>query len=463
MLRVSRLFIAFLLSIVLVGQHLQAPAASAVSCAARVAVLGADMSPGGRFEVQRALAVGPHTWQLDQTIASERSMAHGLVPPDLLGSFAISSALLHPLPAGSGLTVTVSPGIRLETAQAYANALLTAGITDADVSAAAPTSQQTRGATALLGLLRAAPAACLTISPARQDLAIREIVLSSELALWIGRQQASALLYRLKNDAASRALTTPDALAALVAHDAAAQGVTMPAALRPALASFLHDLVASGAYKAVAAAHPNVASAGLQRVTVRLGSSPPRTQPASNGARIPAVAGAWHGKVAAANGHSIAVQLPNGIRHFTLAAPRVLLNGRVSSTGALRSGETVTITTDAAGNAVRIDAAAPIALPRPTPAAASGSLNAPAIAVLALLLLLALALLPLLVGYARSRRPVMVGMAVRARSSLFARGARPPAFTPKGRGRAPLRHSPTPRPVPEPDDNEYVAEDDTAI
>src|ERR671938_566232 len=91
-----------------VPAELPAPADSAGACAARVAVLGANMSAGGRFEVLRALAVGPHTRQLDETLADERTQAHGLVPPGLLGVIAISSGLLQPLPADSGLTVRLN-------------------------------------------------------------------------------------------------------------------------------------------------------------------------------------------------------------------------------------------------------------------------------------------------------------------------------------------------------------------
>src|SRR5579875_2170594 len=220
---------------------------AAAGCASRVAVLGVDMSAGGRFEVQRALAVGPHTLQLDESVAAERAEAHGLVPPELLGVQAISSAVLRPRPAGTGLTVRLNPAITLDTAQTYANALLTAGVTDADVGVAAPTSQQAWGTTALLGLLRAARAACVAIDPARHDLAIREVVLTGELARSIGREAAPALLFALKSGAAGQRLSASAALAALVTRQAAAQGVAVPAAYRQPLVAFLHDLVTNGA------------------------------------------------------------------------------------------------------------------------------------------------------------------------------------------------------------------------
>src|SRR5437763_12956051 len=126
-----------LLTLGIVPAGLPAPADSAGTCPTRVAVLGANMSAAGRFEVQRALAVGPHTRQLDETLADEREEAHGLVPPGLLGVVAVSSGLLQAWPAGSGLRVTLNRNITLATAQTYANALLTAGIPDAKARVAA--------------------------------------------------------------------------------------------------------------------------------------------------------------------------------------------------------------------------------------------------------------------------------------------------------------------------------------
>src|SRR5437016_4027141 len=200
---ITMVLAAVLLTLGFVPAGLPVRADTAGACAARVAVLGANMSAGGRFEVQRALAVGPHTRQLDETLAEEREEAHGLVPPGLLGVIAISSGLLQPLPSGSGLTVTLNRNITLDTAQTYANALLTAGITDAKVGVAAPTAQRALGTTALLGLLRAARVACVAISPRRQDLAIREVVLTGELAQEIGRQAAPSLMFALKSGAVS--------------------------------------------------------------------------------------------------------------------------------------------------------------------------------------------------------------------------------------------------------------------
>jgi uncharacterized protein YpuA (DUF1002 family) len=404
----GKLVLAFLVLLLgFVPAGLPAPTANAGTCAARVAVLGANMSAGGRFEVQRALAVGPHTRQLDETLSAEREQAHGLVPPGLLGVVAISSGLLQPLPPGSGLRVTVNRNITLDTAQTYANALLTAGITNAQVGVAAPTAQQALGTTALLGLLRAARVACVAISPRRRDLAIREGVLTAELAQEIGRQTVPSLMFALKSDAVSHRLLTPSALRALVVRDAAARGVTVPRDGRAAIIAFLHDLVASGTYAVIVHAHPSVRATGPLQVVVRLAAG---ATGGTSPVQAPVRAGAWRGTVVRVTTTGIAVRVGGVVHDVGLApASRVYHNGRSSSIAALQPGDTITLTTNGAGLATLVAAASSPA-PAGLAATTATTQTAQLAAVVAALLLLVLVLLPVLVGLLRRHRARQTGM-----------------------------------------------------
>jgi uncharacterized protein YpuA (DUF1002 family) len=405
-----------LLLVGFVAVGLPTPADSAGTCPARVAVLGANMSAGGRFEVQRALAVGPHTRQLDETLSDEREQAHGLVPPGLLGVVAISSGLLQPRPAGSGLTVRLNRNITLHTAQTYANALLTAGITSATVGVAAatvgvaaPTAQQALGTTALLGLLRAARAACVTVTPQRRDLAIREVVLTGELAQQIGRQTAPSLMFALKSDVVSHRLLTPSALQALVVRDDTASGVTVPRHGRAAIVAFLHDLVASGAYAGVAHAHPSARAVGALQVTVRLVRA---ARGGTSAVHAPVQAGVWHGTVVSVAATGVAARVGGAVYDVGLApASRVYRNGRRSSIAALQPGDTITVTTNGAGLATLLRAAGSAAPASPAATTATTE-TAGVIAVLAALLVLVLLLLPVLVGLLRRRRARQTGTGV---------------------------------------------------
>lgn len=432
--RVLSALLALLMGTVPTGRsiHLTYTRLISVACPSRVAVLGADMSAGGRFEVQRVLRVGPHTVQLSETLAGERAQAHGLIPSALLGNVAVSSVLLHPLPAGSGLRVTLNPAITLHTALTYANALLTAGVVDAEVGVAAPTAQPALGTTALLGLLTAAGVACVPISPARRDLAIREVMLSGALARELGRQAAPSLMLAFKRDAVSARLTAPAALSALVVRDVAARGFVVPAARRAALVAFLHDLVGSGAYARLAAARLSISAASPLQTAVRFAAPAPVRPPSRQVSRTLSRAGVWRGTVTSAGEARVAAQLRGGVRVFQPARELLIYrNGERSSLAALQPGDAVTVTTDAAGLAAVVQAANRGAPPAAAPVAHGAS--APAIVdALAGLVVLALILVPVLVALLRRRQ---TGLPMPAGSA----GTRTLTYVPKGIDRAPFK------------------------
>ncbi len=396
---------------------------ASAACGARVAVLGADMSAGGRFEVQRVLKVGSHTVQVNETYQDELAQAGGLIPAVLLGSAkeAVSSALLGPLPAGSGLTVDVNPNIQLDAPRTYANALLTAGVTDAEVRVAAPTSQPALGTTALLGLLRAAQLSCLTITPARRTLAIREAALSDQLALAQGRTRYSAipaLINTLKGTAVSRHITTPAALAALVARTAAVKGLTLSATQRQGLVAYLDNLVASGTYTDIAARNPQFTSttSGALRVTLSGAPTTPATSVPATVTAGPGGAAVHSGTVTSVNVAAglLAVQEANGAHSYHASSPglSVTRNGETSSLGALKTGDKITLTT-VNGVVTAIDARSssnPATAVTPAATASAPATNTAKgwgtawIAVLAALLILLLLLLPLIIGLLRRRR-----------------------------------------------------------
>jgi uncharacterized protein YpuA (DUF1002 family) len=398
---------------------------ASATCGARVAVLGADMSAGGRFEVQRALKVGSRTVQVNETYQDELAQAGGLIPAPLLGSAkeAVSSALLGPLPAGSGLTVDVNSNIQLDAPRTYANALLTAGVTDAEVRVAAPTSQPALGTTALLGLLRAAQLSCLTISPTRRTLAIREAALSDQLALAQGRTRYSAvpaLINTLKGTAVSRRLTTPAALAALVKDAAAAKGLALSVTQRQSLVAYLDNLVTSGTYTDIAARNPQFTSttSGALRVTLSGAPSAPATRVPTTVTSGPGAA-VHSGTVTSVNVAAglLTVQEANGAHSYHASSPdlSVTRNGETSSLGALKAGDKITLTTvNGVVTAIEARSSSNPATGGAT-ATAVATTSAPAtntakgwgtagIAVLAALLLLLLLLLPLIIGLLRRRR-----------------------------------------------------------
>ncbi len=407
---------------------------SASTCHATVAVLGADMTAPQREEVRGILGVDGGTVQLTETLADEEAQAQGLIPPELLLDQATSSVLFRPEPRGSGLTVSVNPAITLDTPRTYANALLTAGVTDASVTVAAPTGLHAPvlGTTALLGLLRAAQAACGDISQERRNLAIREVVLTSQLAQQVGRDAAPILLTAAKANAVEQHSTDPAALGSILSKVSTVKGIRVPPLLEPATVAFLASLVSSGTYARVAAGTPLIRPAGEHGIHVSLsgqGTAPPPAQPGLGTPlsgqptqRPISTTTTARGTLLSVGPTKIGVQQSNGPFTYPLGPGlAVTRNGESSSLGALKKGDTVTIALNGSGAVTNIYAQSPgapppgaalsaTAVPVATSAAAAtggtgfGGLSTSALAALAGLILLLLVAIPLLFALLRRRR-----------------------------------------------------------
>ena len=409
---------------------------SASTCHSTVAVLGADMTAPQRDEVRGILGVDGGTLQLTETLADEEAQAQGLVPPELLLDQATSSVLFRPEPRGSGLTVSVNPAITLDTPRTYANALLTAGVTDASVTVAAPTGLHAPvlGTTALLGLLRAAQAACGSINQDRRNLAIREVVLTSQLAQQVGRDAAPILLTAAKANAVEGRSTDPAALGSILTKVSTVKGIRVPPLLEPATVAFLASLVSSGTYTRVAAGTPLIRPAGEHGIHVSLsgqGTVPPPVRPGvgtplsgqpTQRPKPAATTTTERGTLLSAGPTRIGVQQSNGPFNYPIGPGlAVTRNRETSSLGALKKGDNVSITLNGSGAVTYIDARSPGAPPQNTalpatavPVATSGAgaaagtgiggLSTTALAALAGLILLLLVAIPLLLALLRRRR-----------------------------------------------------------
>ena len=86
------------------------------------------------------------------TNADEHSYLDTYLDPAVIGKRSLSSVLVRPASTGHGVTVTTQ-NINYCTASMYQNALITAGVTDAEVMVVAPS--QISGTAALIGALKA--------------------------------------------------------------------------------------------------------------------------------------------------------------------------------------------------------------------------------------------------------------------------------------------------------------------
>lgn len=132
----------------------------------------------------------------------------------MVGTHSLSSVLLIPQESGAGLSVETH-NINYCTIAMYRNALLTAGVEDAKVIVAAPSSIS--GTAALIGAVKAYEAySGEEVSSAAFEAATDELILTGELMDELDSEQISDLIAYLKQQIAERGLDDPNKLSSLV-------------------------------------------------------------------------------------------------------------------------------------------------------------------------------------------------------------------------------------------------------
>lgn len=159
--------------------------------------IGANLSEEQRTQVYKDLGVTPGSvTELIVTNQEEREYLEGLVSDGKIGNVALSSVYIKTLAEGEGLKVTTN-NINWCSKEMYVNALMTAGITDAEVRITAPFAVS--GTAALTGLYKSYE----DITGEKLDLkaksvAVEEIVVTGNLAEMIGDVDATELVNQLK-------------------------------------------------------------------------------------------------------------------------------------------------------------------------------------------------------------------------------------------------------------------------
>lgn len=134
--------------------------------------------------------------ELTVTNADERQYLEGVVDESLIGNRAISCVYIEGLEEGEGLHVSVN-NISWCTPDMYMNAMVTAGITDANVKIAAPFSVS--GTAALTGIYKAyEDITGKNLSEAAKEVGTQELTTTAELADEIGSADSTAIVNELK-------------------------------------------------------------------------------------------------------------------------------------------------------------------------------------------------------------------------------------------------------------------------
>lgn len=164
-----------------------------------VVTLGKDLSNEQRAEILEVFnAEEDDVTIIEVNNQEEREYLEGLASEAQLGSRTISSAYVELLEEGSGISVETY-NISWVTKEMFASALVTAGVKDAKIVAAAPFPVSGTGA--LTGILKAFEQATgKQISDEQKKVATEEVFTTGELGDQIGQDKASELMRMIKEE-----------------------------------------------------------------------------------------------------------------------------------------------------------------------------------------------------------------------------------------------------------------------
>ncbi|MBR4168961.1 MAG: DUF1002 domain-containing protein [Lachnospiraceae bacterium] len=148
------------------------------------------------------------------TNAEEHEHLDKYIPSSVIGTKSLSSVLVRPAEKGHGVVVTTK-NVNYCTTNMYRNALITAGVEDADIIVAAPT--QISGTAALIGALKAyEQMSGKEVSDKALDTALNELVTTGEISDSVGQTEAEELISYIKAQIAANDLNTEEEIEAAV-------------------------------------------------------------------------------------------------------------------------------------------------------------------------------------------------------------------------------------------------------
>ena len=177
--------------------------------------LGADLKPQEREDVLKQLGVTEEELAgctvVTVTNEEEHAYLDDYLDANVIGSRALSCVLVRPRENGAGLDVTTK-NISYCTISMYRNALITAGVEDADITVAGPFPIS--GTAALIGITKAYEQMTgEEISEDSLKTAANELVLTGELGQVLGdADQAEQLIAAVKQEVVSSGISDEEGI-----------------------------------------------------------------------------------------------------------------------------------------------------------------------------------------------------------------------------------------------------------
>ena len=189
---------SILLSVLLLSAVLPGAAAGAIAPTDQaVVVVGADLMEDQVEQIYTMFGLTRGTVpELTVTNAEERSQLRGLLDEAVIAMRSLTCVCVQKLEKGAGLNVTTY-NISSCSATMYLNAMLTAGINDANVLIGAP--YPVGGTEALTGVYKAYEALTgVPLDAAAKEMGTRELTMTGDLGSAIGREDSSGIIGDLK-------------------------------------------------------------------------------------------------------------------------------------------------------------------------------------------------------------------------------------------------------------------------
>lgn len=192
--------------------------------------LGADLTPEQRSTVLLSMGVAEADLGsydiVTTTNAEEHAALDKYIASSVIGTKSLSSVLVKPAESGHGVVVTTN-NINYCTTNMYRNALITAGVTDADIFVSAPSPIS--GTAALIGALKAYEhMSGHQVSEKALDTSLNELVTTGQIKEAVGSDdKAEELIAYIKTVVATNDLNTKEEIEAAIRKGMVDQNVTL--------------------------------------------------------------------------------------------------------------------------------------------------------------------------------------------------------------------------------------------
>ena len=190
-----------------------------------IVTLGENLTEQQKQQLLQEMKAPKDAQIINVSNAEEHKYLDGVVPNAQIGTKAISSSMITYTKKGSGLVVQAH-NINWVTDAMYTNALITAGVKDANIYITAPF--KVSGTAALTGLMKAYETTSKKEIPEEvKKVANEEMVQTAKLGDQIGNDKAVQLVAKVKEEIAKEQPKTTEDLRSLIKKIADQLGITL--------------------------------------------------------------------------------------------------------------------------------------------------------------------------------------------------------------------------------------------